>query len=145
MTHDAPCIFCRIIAGSAPASFVHEDEEVVAFMDINPVAPGHLLVVPRRHLPDLADVPPDLASRMFLLAQELAAALRATDLRTEGINLFYADGAAALQSIFHSHLHVIPRYAGDGFRIHAANWGANPSRDELDAHAALVRTAREPS
>lgn len=143
MAGEASCIFCRIIAGSAPASFVHEDEAVVAFMDINPVAAGHLLIVPRRHLPDLADVPPDLASRMFLLAQELAAALRATDLRTEGINLFYADGAAALQSVFHSHLHVIPRYAGDGFRIHAANWGANPGRDELDAQAALVRTARK--
>lgn len=138
---DRSCVFCAIVAGDAPASFVHEDADLVAFMDTNPVAPGHLLVVPRRHLPALADVPPELAARMFTTAQALAAALRATDLRTEGINLFYADGAAALQTVFHSHLHVIPRFRGDGFAVHAASWGSNPSRAELDAHAAMVRRA----
>lgn len=138
---DSGCIFCRIVAGTAPASFVHEDDELVAFMDTNPVAPGHLLVVPRTHLPALADVPAPLAARMFTVGQELAAALRRTEIRTEGINLFYADGAAALQSVFHSHLHVIPRFRGDGFSIHAANWGSNPDRAELDADAAAIRSS----
>jgi histidine triad (HIT) family protein len=139
---DSGCIFCRIVGGAAPASFVHEDDELVAFMDINPVSIGHLLVVPRAHLPALADVPAELAARMFTVGQELAAALRATDIATEGINLFYADGAAAFQSVFHSHLHVIPRFRGDGFRIHAANWGSSPGREELDAAASSVRAAR---
>jgi len=137
----AGCVFCRIVAGTAPASFVHEDDELVAFMDTNPVAPGHLLVVPRAHLPALADVPAPLAARMFTVAQALAAALRSTEMRTEGINLFYADGAAALQSVFHSHLHVIPRFRGDGFSIHAAKWGTNPPRADLDVQAATIRAS----
>jgi len=134
------CIFCSIVAREAPASFVHEDEELVAFMDINPVTPGHLLVVPRAHLPALADVPDTVAARMFTVAQRLAAALRSTELLTEGINLFYADGAAAFQSVFHSHLHVIPRFRGDGFRFHIHR-GADPSRAHLDEAAAVIRTA----
>jgi histidine triad (HIT) family protein len=137
---DESCIFCEIIAGDAPATFVHEDEVVVAFMDINPVTPGHLLVVPKQHHVYLATVPGAILSHMMLIAQWLAAALRACPVKTEGINLFYADGAAAFQEIFHSHLHVIPRWKGDGFRINA-NWGSDPSREELEEIAAAVRAA----
>ncbi len=139
---DSQCTFCRIVAGQSPASFVHRDDEIVAFMDINPVTPGHLLVVPTDHLPTLADVPEDLSARMWTLGRRLAAALRASPLRTEGINLFYADGDAAFQEVFHAHLHVIPRFAGDQFRIHA-NWGANPSRESLDETAAEIRSAAQ--
>lgn len=137
---DPDCVFCAIVAGRAEASFVHEGDIVVAFMDINPVTPGHLLVVPRAHLPALADVDPETAARMFVVAQSLAAAIRASDLRSDGINLFYADGKAALQEVFHAHLHVFPRYPEDGFTIDA-NWGTNPSRDDLDAIAANIRAA----
>jgi histidine triad (HIT) family protein len=138
MASDPACIFCRIAAGDAPAAFVHEDEALVAFMDKNPVTPGHLLVVPRDHHPYLATVPGVILSHMMLVAQWLAAALRESSVRTEGINLFYADGAAAFQEIFHSHLHVIPRWRGDGFRIHA-NRGTKPSRIELAEIAAGIR------
>lgn len=141
MTGTAPdpgCVFCAIIDERAPASVVYEDDEVLAFMDINPVTPGHLLVVPRRHLPMLADLDDALAGHMFNIAQRLAAALRASDVRSDGINLFYADGEAALQEIFHAHLHVIPRYPGDGFTIDA-DWGTNPSHEELDAIVANIR------
>ena len=138
MTSD--CIFCRIVQGEAPAAFVHRDESVVAFMDIKPVTPGHLLVVPREHHDGLATVPGTVVSHMMLTAQWLAAALRASPIRTEGINLFLADGAAAFQEIFHSHLHVIPRWKGDDFRIDA-NWGSNPSKRELDEQAAVIRAA----
>jgi histidine triad (HIT) family protein len=131
-------VFCAIIDERAPASVVYEDDEVLAFMDINPVTPGHLLVVPRRHLPMLADLDDALAGHMFNIAQRLAAALRASDVRSDGINLFYADGEAALQEIFHAHLHVIPRYPGDGFTIDA-DWGTNPSHEELDAIVANIR------
>lgn len=142
MTAEDPnCVFCAIVAGRAEASFVHRDETVVAFMDINPVTPGHLLVAPRQHLPALADLDQETATRMFTLATELAAAIRASDLRSEGINLFYADGKAAFQEVFHAHLHVFPRYAEDGFTIDA-NWGTNPSRDDLDAIAVNIMAAR---
>lgn len=141
MADDPGCVFCAIVAGRADASFVHEDQRVVAFMDINPVTPGHLLVVPRQHLPALADVPPPLAAEMFTVAQRLAAAIRASDLRSDGINLFYADGKAALQEVFHAHLHVFPRYPEDGFTVDA-NWGTNPSREDLDAIAENIRASR---
>ena len=131
-------MFCAIISERAPASVVYEDDEVIAFMDINPVTPGHLLVVPRSHLPALADVSDGLGGHLFNVAKRLAAALRASDVRADGINLFYADGEAALQEVFHAHLHVIPRYPEDGFTIDA-NWGTNPSREELDAIVANIK------
>jgi histidine triad (HIT) family protein len=135
---DPDCVFCAIVDDRAPASMVYEDEDVIAFLDINPVTPGHLLVVPRKHLPMLADVDEVLAGHLFNVAQRLAAALRASDVRADGINLFYADGKAALQEIFHAHLHVIPRFPDDGFVIDA-NWGTNPSRDELDAIVDIIK------
>lgn len=134
---DPGCVFCAIIDERAPASVVYQDDEVIAFMDINPVTPGHLLVVPRDHLPQLTDLSDELAGHVFNVARRLAAALRSSDVRADGINLFYADGKAALQEIFHAHLHVIPRYPDDGFSIDA-NWGTNPSHDELDAIVANI-------
>ena len=138
MPAEPTCVFCRIVAGSADASFVHEGPDVVAFMDIHPVTRGHLLVVPREHLPALADVPPRIGAEMFTIAQRLAAVLRATEITTEGINLFYADGAAAFQTVFHAHLHVIPRYRSDGFRISRDHWGFMPDRSDLDADAEAI-------
>lgn len=132
------CIFCQIVAGEAEASIVHDDGEILAFMDIRPVTPGHLLVIPRRHAAHLADLDEATGARMFVVAQRLAAALRASGLRCEGINLFLADGEAAFQEVFHTHLHVIPRFAGDTFRI-SADWSVTPSRAELDAQAARIR------
>src|ERR1700691_1730212 len=98
------CIFCQIVANQVPASIVFEDEMVMAFMDIRPVTKGHLLVVPREHCPYLGDVPSEVAARIFTVAQHLAAAIRKSTLKSEGINLFYADGEAAFQEVFHSHL-----------------------------------------
>ena len=121
--HD--CVFCRIVDGSLPSSRLVETDRVLAFMDIDPVTPGHLLVIPKEHLPDLADLSDELAGEMLAIARRLAAALRRTDLRCEGVNLFYADGEAAFQEVFHAHLYVLPRYAGDGFVINAS-WGSNP-------------------
>ncbi|GAA4431828.1 HIT family protein [Georgenia halophila] len=137
MTTD-DCIFCRIAAGELDASIVLESATVMAIMDVDPVVAGHVLVLPKAHLPRLADLGDDLAAEMFAVARSVAAALRGSSLRCEGINLFYADGEAAFQEVFHSHLHVFPRYAGDGFAI-SARWGSNPQRSELDADAAAIR------
>lgn len=132
------CIFCQIAAGEAEASVVYDDGEVLAFLDIRPVTPGHLLVIPRQHAADLADLDEATGAHMFVVAQRLAAALRASGLRCEGITLFLADGEAAFQEVFHTHLHVFPRFAGDTFRI-SADWSVSPSRAELAAHAAKIR------
>ena len=142
MPSDLDCIFCRIVAGAADASSVYEDDSIVAFMDVFPVNEGHLLVIPRNHYASIGEVPPDIAARMFLVAQKLAAAIRNSPLRAEGINFFLADGAAAYQEVFHSHLHVVPRFTGDRFRIHIDRY-TNPDRSELDRVAAAIRIAVE--
>ena len=134
------CIFCAIVDGEAPASFLHQDELVSAFMDINPVNPGHLLVVPRAHYVGLSDIAPAAAARMFVVAQRLASALRESEIPCEGINLFYADGAVAGQVVFHAHLHVVPRNRDDGFRLHI-DYDSPPPRHELDSAAAAIRAA----
>ena len=134
----ADCIFCAIVAGSAPASIVYDDTDLLAFMDIRPVTPGHLLIIPKRHAPYLADLDEATGARMFIVAMRLVQALRASGLRCEGINLFLADGEAAFQEVFHTHLHVFPRFIGDTFHIDA-DWSMTPSRAELDEITAQVR------
>ena len=134
------CVFCAIVAGVSPASVVHDDQSVMAVLDIRPVTPGHLLVIPKRHAPYLADLDEETGARMFVVGMRLAQALRDSGLRCEGINLFLADGEAAFQEVFHTHLHVFPRFAGDSFRI-SADWSVNPSHQELDAVATRVRTS----
>jgi histidine triad (HIT) family protein len=133
------CVFCRIVAG-AEASVVHEDDDVLAFLTIGPVNPGHVLVIPKQHYPDLADLPEPLAARCFTVAQRVAAAIRASGLHCEGVNVFLADGEAAFQEVFHLHLHVFPRFKGDAFRI-TADWSVKPPRGELDAIARQIRAA----
>ena len=135
---DSECVFCAIVAGRAEASVVHDDEEVLAFLDIRPVTAGHLLVIPKRHAAYLAELDEATGGRIFTVAMRLAAALRASGLPCEGINLFLADGEAAFQEVFHTHLHVFPRFAGDTFRI-SADWSLTPPREELDRLAALIR------
>lgn len=132
------CVFCAIVDGAERASVVHEDDGVIAFLTIGPVTPGHVLVVPKRHAAFVADLDEETGARLFRVSMRLAAALRRSGLRCEGVNWFLADGAAAFQEIFHVHLHVFPRYAGDGFRLDA-NWSERPARAELDNVAAHIR------
>jgi histidine triad (HIT) family protein len=134
----ADCIFCAIVAGTAQASIVYDDADLLAFMDTQPITPGHLLIIPKRHVPFLADLDEATGARMFTVAMQLAQALRSSELRCEGINFFLADGEAAFQEVFHTHLHVFPRFVGDTFRIDA-DWSITPSRTELDEIAAQVR------
>ncbi len=143
MTIEPPdaCVFCQIVAGMAPASIVFDDPELLAFLDIHPVNPGHLLIIPKVHAPYLANFDEATGARMFTVGQRLAAALRAApEIRCEGVNLFLADGEAAFQEVFHTHLHVFPRFTGDTFGI-TADWSQTPPRSALDAIAARLREA----
>jgi histidine triad (HIT) family protein len=132
-----PCVFCEIAAGRMPSSRVYEDEHVVAFMDLQPVTQGHLLVIPRAHADFLEVLDEDLGAHIFRAAHRLARALRRSGLPCDGVNMFLADGEAAFQEVFHVHLHVFPRTAGDGFRIDA-DWRVR-DRSELDAAAERIR------
>jgi diadenosine tetraphosphate (Ap4A) HIT family hydrolase len=134
---DMNCVFCRIVAGTADASVVYEDDRLLTFCDLNPVNPGHVLIIPKTHCVGLADLEVADGSRMFAVAQRLAAAVRSIGVRCEGVNLSLADGEAAGQEILHVHLHVIPRYRGDYFRLDSGQRRA--SRTDLDDIAARVR------
>lgn len=138
----AACAFCDIVQGRAPASTVYADEQVLAFMDIQPVNAGHLLVVPKAHASHLADLDAQTGGHMFRIGRELAGALRVSGIPCEGVNLFLADGQAAGQEVYHVHLHVIPRFLGDGFGFHfGPGYGQVPARDNLDQTAAAIRSA----
>ncbi|MGN5238410.1 MULTISPECIES: HIT domain-containing protein [unclassified Rhodococcus (in: high G+C Gram-positive bacteria)] len=133
------CIFCAIVAGTAPASVVLDEPDVLAFMDIRPFTPGHLLVVPKRHASGLKQLDPDDGAAVFAAGQRIATALRASSLPIDGVNLLLADGVAAGQEVFHVHLHVVPRTGGDGFGVRARS--QSPNRTVLDGTADAIRSA----
>ncbi|HIQ06191.1 MAG TPA: HIT family protein [Anaerolineae bacterium] len=136
------CIFCRIVRGEAPASLVYTDELAVAFMDIQPVNPGHVLVVPKSHAAYLAELEEAVGAHLFKVGMRVAAALRRSGVKCEGVNFFLADGEAAFQDVFHVHLHIIPRYPGDGFGLRfGPHYWHKPDRSELDLVAAQIRQA----
>jgi histidine triad (HIT) family protein len=136
------CLFCRILAGELPGTFVWRDADCAAFMDIQPVNPGHVLVVPVRHATHLADIDADAAARLMAVAHRIAAAVRASGVRCEGVNLFLADGEAAMQEVPHVHLHVFPRFPGDGFGLRfGPHYRDRPPRAELEQVADALRAA----
>ena|SRR5579871_5291288 len=136
----ADCVFCAICSGESPASFVYQDDAVVAFMDIQPVNPGHLLVVPRVHH-ELMDGYDELTlARTWRVVERSARALRQSGAPCEGVNLLVADGEAAFQDVPHFHVHVIPRVTGDGFGLtFPPGYEDLPARTQLDAWAAAIR------
>jgi histidine triad (HIT) family protein len=135
-------IFEKIIDREEPGSFIFEDDLVAVIMTIGPVTPGHAMVIPKQPCVGLEDLDEATGAHIFKIAQRTAKAIRQSGLKCEGINLFLADGAAAFQEVFHFHLHVFPRFAGDPFKIDA-DWRVNPPREELDSIAAQIRRAYE--
>ncbi|MBS3939501.1 MAG: HIT domain-containing protein [Actinobacteria bacterium] len=129
------CIFCAIAAGRAPARIVAETERTLAFLDLNPATRGHTLVIPRSHARDIHDVAPADLAEVATTAQQVAAAAIA-ELGAAGVNLLQSSGAAAFQTVFHLHVHVIPRYPDDGLVL---PWTPAPGdATEMDATAAQL-------
>jgi histidine triad (HIT) family protein len=120
------CIFCKIVAGTLPSNPIHSDERCLVVMDINPATRGHCLVLPKAHHQDLYELPADVWSHIAAVSQRVAIAAR-NALACEGVNLFQATGRAAFQTIFHFHLHVLPRWRGDGL---VAPWTLRPGDPE---------------
>ena len=138
----AACIFCSIMRGEIPASIVAETDTVLAMMDIQPVNPGHVLVIPKSHATLLADLDAKVGGEIFQVAMQIADGLRHSGLQCEGVNLFLADGVAAGQEVFHVHLHVFPRFEGDRFGLRfGPDYGQHPAREELDRIAASIKGA----
>ncbi|MGW5221685.1 HIT family protein [Nocardia sp. NPDC004085] len=111
------CVFCRIVAGEAPAAKVYEDDTLCAFLDIRPIARGHTLVIPKWHAAELEDLDAELGAQIFRVGHRLALAIRRSSLAADGANLVLNDGRAAFQTVAHVHLHVIPRRHGDTLRF----------------------------
>jgi histidine triad (HIT) family protein len=133
--HDPDCLFCKIAAGEIPATRVREDERTIAFMDINPATRGHLLVIPREHSADLLEIGGGDLAACLSAAQELAGRAK-EKLGADGVNLLNSCGRDAWQTVFHFHIHVIPRYTGDPLRL---PWTPAPGdRDEIAAAAAAL-------
>lgn len=136
------CIFCKIVAGTVPASVIYQDDLCTVFLDIQPVNVGHILIIPNDHASYLSNLDEDVGSHLFRIAQRTVATLYRSGITCEGVNMFLADGAAAGQEVFHVHLHVFPRYNGDKFGF---IWGSAistvPDRSELDAVARRLQDA----
>ncbi|MET4729210.1 histidine triad (HIT) family protein [Lysobacter enzymogenes] len=132
------CVFCRMLAGAAPASFVHRDEHVAAFVDLRQAVDGHVLIVPNRHVETLYELDEDTAGRLMALAVRVARAL-AVDGAPPGLNLWQSNGHAGGQEVPHVHLHVQPRRVGDGLmRVYPNGVPAPSPRETLDALAARI-------
>jgi len=131
---DPDCLFCKIVAGEVPATVIARDERTVAFMDINPATRGHALVVPRAHAADLLTVPDDDLAAVAGAAKRLAARAKQA-LGADGVNLINSCGAAAWQTVFHFHVHVIPRYDEDPLRL---PWTPAPGDEDEIASAAAA-------
>lgn len=138
MNTDAECIFCKIVSGEIPSFKVYEDAMTLAFMDINPANDGHCLVIPKEHSRDLYVIPEGVLSAVSVTASKIARAVHKT-LSPEGLNLVQCNGAGAAQSVFHFHMHVLPRRDGDELKL---NWGIQPGdRGAIEALAGRIRAA----
>jgi histidine triad (HIT) family protein len=137
-----PCVFCEIVAGTSPASLVVQNDLALALLTIGPIRPGHTLVIPKRHAVEFPDAHPSEVAAILELGAEVARRQRRT-LGSTGETLFLASGAAGEQSVFHLHLHVVPRHNGDGLGL--TEWWQQridkPGREALDAIANRLRAS----
>ncbi len=136
------CIFCEILRGGIEASVVFQDEKVTALMDIQPINPGHLLIIPNKHATHLTELDEEIGAHLFRTGMRVAKALHSSGIRCEGVNFLLADGEAAGQEVLHVHLHVYPRFKGDGFGLRfGPEYNLKPSRASLDAIAEKIKAS----
>jgi histidine triad (HIT) family protein len=131
---DPDCIFCKIVAGEIPSHKIEEDDKTLAFMDINPWTRGHALVIPKEHSRNIYDANPDDLAAAHVTAQRVAQRMR-DRLHCDGINIVQSSEPVAMQTVFHTHVHVIPRYTDDGLRL--------PAHPQEADHEELGRLAEE--
>ena len=132
----ADCIFCKLVAKQIPASIVYEDDATLAFMDLGQVNPGHVLVACKAHADNIYELDDVQAAAVFRTAARVARAIRAA-FDPAGLSIYQANGTPAGQTVFHFHLHVLPRHDGDGMQL---VWPLkNPPREQLEAHCAKIR------
>ena len=133
------CIFCKIINGEIPSAKVYEDDQVYAFLDLTQVTPGHTLVIPKKHVTDIFEYDEELASQVFARIPKIARAIEKTLPQVKGLNILNNNRAVAYQSVFHSHIHLIPRYQEDeGFKLHFQDNSKTYTPEEFQALAQQI-------
>lgn len=141
---DNNCIFCKIIAGDIPSYTVYEDDKVKAFLDISQTTPGHTLVIPKVHVPDIYAYDEELAEQVFARIPKIARAIKNSNPDIKGMNIVNNNGELAYQSVFHSHFHLIPRYSEDDtFSIHYTDNGESTSSSQLEELQTSIQNAME--
>lgn len=134
----ADCVFCKIVAKQIPASIVHEDEHTLAFMDLGQVNPGHVLVAAKAHAENVYALNDAQAGAVFRAVAKVARAVRDA-FTPQGLSVYQANGTAAGQTVFHFHMHLVPRYENDGMNL---TWPVkNPPREQLEANAVKIRAS----
>ena len=136
---DRPCVFCQIAKGESAASVVYKDDQLMAFMDHAPINPGHVLIIPIKHAEHLLEMPEKTVGEMMVLAQKIGQAMKRTDLEAQAIQLRMNNGRP-IQGLLHAHLHVYPRFAGDGGEKLDIE-RPRAARAELDAVAKKIKAA----
>ncbi|MDD5569013.1 MAG: HIT family protein [Candidatus Pacebacteria bacterium] len=128
------CIFCKIINNEILSFKVYEDADVLAFLDVNPAAEGHTLVIPKKHFENIFDIDSAYLEKVGAAAKKIAEKMKES-LGAQGVNLYHGSGRAAEQGVFHFHLHVVPRRTGDGIDFTAAieRKGKKLSPDEMES------------
>lgn len=134
----ADCIFCQIVKGDIPSNRVYEDKEFLAFLDINPVNKGHVLIVPKRHYENSLETPEELLGGIVALAKKIGLALKKA-VGAQGVNFGVNNGAAAGQVIFHTHWHVIPRFESDKLSL----WPAKEYESDEERAEVAAKITRE--
>ena len=130
------CVFCKIVAGQIPSTKVYEDEHTLAFMDLGQVNPGHVLVAVKKHASYLFELDETQAAAVARACVKVSKAIQSA-FKPEGLSVYQANGKAAGQTVFHYHVHLLPRHAGDGMEL---TWPVkNPPREQLEGYAAKIR------
>ncbi|WP_413627207.1 HIT family protein [Fructilactobacillus vespulae] len=139
---DENCIFCKIINGDIPSYKVYEDDVVLAFLDISQTTPGHTLVIPKKHVPDIFHLSSDDAAQIFARVPKIANAIKASNPDIKGMNILNNNGEVAYQSVFHAHIHLVPRYSSqDGFQIKFSDNEKDYNDDDYQKIQAKIKKA----
>ena len=126
---DENCIFCNILAGEIPSTAVYEDDDFKAILDVSPAARGHVIILPKNHAANIYELPDEDASKIMVVAKKIATAIEKA-YHCDGVNILQNNGEAAGQTVFHLHVHVIPRFKGDTVNI---GWKQGDMPEDLDA------------
>lgn len=137
------CIFCKIVNGEMPCFIVYEDKYILAFLTINPLNKGHVLVIPKEHYENIFDIDEKILIKIISAAKRISCKIK-DGLKAEGVNILHASGVSAEQSVFHFHLHIVPRKTGDKINMNSW-WQSKVKKTDFKELKKLAQTLREQS